>query len=66
MSELKPITDVRVPCRFCGKVIWAQSDNGEPTCADCDELEMASLRESHETELTLRPITEWAHPWSGE
>ena len=56
---MKPITNVQAPCRFCGKIIWAQSDNGEPTCAECDDLEAEAYRDSHEAELTLRPMTEW-------
>jgi hypothetical protein len=52
-------TTIRTECRFCGKEIWAQSDNGEPQCVDCDDLETAALRDSFEVEQTLRPLTEW-------
>jgi len=52
-------TTVRVPCRFCGKEVSAQSDYPEPTCVDCDELETAALRYSFEIEESLQPITEW-------
>lgn len=56
---MKPIEAVHVPCRFCGELTWAQSDDGEPTCADCWWLEFNMLRDSAEVEETLQPLTEY-------
>lgn len=56
---MKPLEPVHVPCRYCGVLVWAQPDDGEPTCADCWRLEFEMLRESFAVEETLRPITEW-------
>lgn len=52
-------TTVRVPCRFCGEEIWAQSDNGEPECRDCGLLAFDADMDLYEVELTLHPLTEW-------
>lgn len=52
-------TTVRVPCRFCDKMIWAQSDNGEPECEECGALATDVCNDLYEVELTLHPLTEW-------
>lgn len=44
-------------CRFCGTPTHAQSDNNEPVCDECDDLEMASVLESIEVEETFEAIT---------
>lgn len=56
---MRPISNVKTPCRFCGFTIWVPADCKEPECEDCEELHNAALDTSLEVEQTLEPITEW-------
>lgn len=59
MATKPEATTVRVPCRFCGKEVSAQSDNPEPECQDCGLLAFDAEMDLYEVELTLHPLTEW-------
>lgn len=50
---------IRTQCRFCGKEIWAQSDNGEPECEECGDMAAKACHDSVEVEETLHPLTVW-------
>ena len=54
---LGPIQSIRTQCRFCEKPVWAQEDNPEPECDECDELASNSFHESFEVEEALMELT---------
>lgn len=63
---LPPIETILTVCRFCDKPTYAQEDNPEPVCNECEELETESLTHSLAAEESLEPITEWAIDFSQE